>query len=183
MTGAMFAFIVFATIAFFGSLMVILKRNPVASAFALILVLFSFAGIYAILGAHFVAALQILLYTGAIMVLFVFVIMLLNSDEPENDLKKSSLPFKAVTALSLVGFGAVLVKSILSELTVTALNGPWTLEKIAESGGNVRVISEQLFTRFVFHFELVSFLVLAAVVATVSLHKRNKKSVNNRTAA
>ena len=63
-----------------------LKKNPVASAFSLVLVFFCFAGIYALMDAHLVAAMQVLVYAGAIMVLFVFVIMLLNADSPSLDM-------------------------------------------------------------------------------------------------
>ena len=60
----------------------VFKKNPVSSAFSLVLVFFAFAGIYALLDAHLIAALQVLVYAGAIMVLFIFVIMLLNADTP-----------------------------------------------------------------------------------------------------
>src|SRR3954454_15123932 len=78
-------FYLFAGMAVACALLVILKRNPVASAFSLVLVFFSFGAIYALLGAHLVAALQVLVYAGAIMVLFIFVIMLLNADTPSFD--------------------------------------------------------------------------------------------------
>src|SRR3954451_20319869 len=84
-------FYAFAGLAIACSLLVILKKNPVASAFSLVLTFFAFAGIYALLDAHLVAALQIFVYAGAIMVLFVFVIMLLNADIPSFDLGRSHI--------------------------------------------------------------------------------------------
>ena len=84
-------FYLFAGLAIACSLLVILKKNPVASAFSLVMVFFSFAGIYALLDAHLIAALQILVYAGAIMVLFIFVIMLLNADVPSFDLGSVSV--------------------------------------------------------------------------------------------
>jgi len=165
------AFIAFSTIAILGSLMVILQKTPVSSAFSLVLVFFSFSGLYALLGAHFLAALQILVYTGAIMVLFVFVIMLLGQDEPTTDLKESSLLFKGVATLGAFGLLSILLQAVFSAREITGA-GVYTDEKIAEGGGNLRSIAEVLFKDYIFHFELVSFLILAAIVATVALAKR-----------
>lgn len=172
--GAMIAFFAFSTIAIVGSLLVILKRNPVASAFALVLVFFSFAGLYAVMGAHLIAALQILVYTGAIMVLFVFVIMLLNQDTPVSDLKESSGLFKGVAALGCLGLTFVLVSAGIRARDVAPV-GIYTDDKVAELGGNLKAISELLFTDGLFQFELTSFLLLGAIVATIALSKRQRK--------
>ncbi len=166
-----FAFCVFSTIAIFGALSVVLKKNPVSSAFALVMVFFAFAGLYALIGAHLIAALQILVYTGAIMVLFVFVIMLLNQDTPVNDLKESSGLFKGVAALALAGLAMILIHTVLRAQDIVAV-GQLTEEKITAQGGNLRVVSEALFSDHVFHFELTSFLLLGAIVSTVALAKR-----------
>ena len=171
MDWSFFAFVVFATIAILGSLMVILQKTPVSSAFSLVLVFFSFAGLYAILGAHFIAALQILVYTGAIMVLFVFVIMLLGQDQKTTDLKDMSMVFKGVTTLGALGLMSVLIRAVTSTQNMTS-QGEFTDEKIAEMGGNVKAISEILFRDYQFQFELVSFLILSGIVATVALAKR-----------
>ncbi len=165
------AFIVFSTIAILGSLMVILQKTPVSSAFSLVLVFFSFAGLYALQGAHFIAALQILVYTGAIMVLFVFVIMLLGQDEKTTDLKESSLIFKGVTTLGALGLFGIFLRAIHSTNSIVG-KGEYTEEKISEMGGNLKAISEVLFRDYIFQFELVSFLILGAIVATVALAKR-----------
>jgi NADH-quinone oxidoreductase subunit J len=165
------AFVIFATIAILGSLMVILQKTPVSSAFSLVLVFFSFAGLYALLGAHFIAALQILVYTGAIMVLFVFVIMLLGQDEKTSDLKDTSLLFKGVTTLGALGLLSIFLRAVLGAKEISA-KGQYSEEKIKELGGNLQAISEVLFKDYVFHFELVSFLILGAIVATVALAKR-----------
>ncbi|NDG84024.1 MAG: NADH-quinone oxidoreductase subunit J [Proteobacteria bacterium] len=166
------AFSVFSTIAVFGSLMVVLKKNPVASAFALVTVFFSFAGLYAVMAAHLVAALQILVYTGAIMVLFVFVIMLLNQDSPIEDLKASSGAFKAIAALAV---GVLVYLLIRVALLARGLKPAGTLtdEAVVGMGGNVQVISESLFSDHLFHFELTSFLLLGAIVGTIALAKRS----------
>src|SRR3954471_14577372 len=92
-------FYLFAGLAVVCSLLVILKKNPVASAFSLVLVFFSFAGIYALLDAHLIAALQVLVYAGAIMVLFMFVIMLLNADTPTFDLGRAHIGVRLISAV------------------------------------------------------------------------------------
>src|SRR3954471_12066526 len=84
------------------ALLVVFKKNPVSSAFSLVLLFACFAGIYALLGAHLVAALQVLVYAGAIMVLFVFVIMLLNADEPSFDIGRSHILVKLLAGLAAV---------------------------------------------------------------------------------
>ena len=97
-----FFFYAFGGIAIACSLLVVLKKSPVSSAFSLVMVFFSFAGIYALLDAHLIAALQIFVYAGAIMVLFVFVIMLLNADVPSFDLGRTHLGVRvAAGGLSL----------------------------------------------------------------------------------
>jgi NADH-quinone oxidoreductase subunit J len=166
-------FCIFATIAIASALMVILKNNPVASAFSLILCFFSFAGIYALLGAHFIAALQVLVYTGAIMVLFVFVIMLLNADEPVKDLESTSR-FVVLTAAVLSGFLVWALFKLfgpIQSIQPRALHG---VDVITAAGGNVMAISAILFSDHVFAFELASFLLLGAIVATIALAKRKR---------
>ena len=171
MNWSLVAFAAFSTIAIVGSILVVLQKNPVASAFSLVLVFFSFAGLYALMGAHLIAALQILVYTGAIMVLFVFVIMLLNQDQPVLDLKESSALFKGATVLGLGGFVTILIRTILTVKNIHPV-GTLTDEKVAAAGGNLKVIAESLFNDHVFHFELTSFLILGAIVATIALAKR-----------
>src|SRR6476469_8798287 len=95
-------FYLFAGLAIACSLLVILKKNPVASAFSLVLVFFAFAGIYALLDAHLIAALQVLVYAGAIMVLFIFVIMLLNADVPSFDLGRSHLLLRIASGIGVL---------------------------------------------------------------------------------
>jgi len=104
-----FVFYPLAGLALSSSLMVIFKKNPVSSAFSLVLVFLSFAGIYALLGAHLVAALQILVYTGAIMVLFIFVIMLLNADFASFDLRHTSPVLKILNGLCVIGVLSLLI--------------------------------------------------------------------------
>ena len=166
-----FFFYAFASIAVICSLFVILKKNPVASAFSLVLVFFSFAGIYALLDAHLIAALQIFVYAGAIMVLFVFVIMLLNADVPSFDMGRTHLGLKAVAGLlSAVTLG-IFIWTFKSSAWNAAL-GPFTGDAIEASGGNTQVISELMFSEYILPFELTSVLLLAAIIGAVAIAKR-----------
>lgn len=170
-------FYVFAGLALACSLLVILKRNPVASAFSLIMVFFSFAGIYAILDAHLIAALQVLVYAGAIMVLFIFVIMLLNADVPVFDLGRSRFLTKALAGvLGIVLFGILTVAFQKSHFVPSG--GVFTPEQVETMGGNTQVLSELLFSDYILPFELTSVLLLAAIVGAVAIAKR--KLANGR---
>ena len=178
MNGSMIAFSAFSTIAIVGSIMVILRRSPVGSAFALVMVFFSFAGLYALMGAHLIAALQILVYTGAIMVLFVFVIMLLNQDSPVLDFKESSALFKGIAGLGTLGLVSVLINTALRASGMQA-TGIYTEQRITALGGNLKAMAELIFTDSLFQFELTSFLLLGAMVATIALSKRNRKGAES----
>src|SRR5262252_8021150 len=83
MTGALIIFFVLAALAVLGAISLIVQRHPIHSALSIIVVMVALAGLYLLMGAEFVAAVQIIVYGGAIMVLFVFVIMLLNAGEEE----------------------------------------------------------------------------------------------------
>ena len=170
-----FFFYLFAGIAIASSLFVILKKNPVASAFSLVLVFFSFAGIYALLDAHLIAALQILVYAGAIMVLFIFVIMLLNADVPSLDLGRSHGGVKilaSVLCLTLLGIFIWAFKNTPTSVNVSQ----YTPERVKALGGNTQVISELLFSEYILPFELTSILLLAAIVGVVAIAKRKLAS-------
>ena len=166
-----FFFYAFASIAVICSLFVVLKKNPVASAFSLVLVFFAFAGIYALLDAHLIAALQVFVYAGAIMVLFVFVIMLLNADTPSFDMVRTHLGLKIMAAaLSVITLG-IFIWTFKSTAWNAEL-GPFTSEAIEASGGNTQVISELMFSEYILPFELTSVLLLAAIIGAVAIAKR-----------
>lgn len=166
-------FYLFAALAVAFSFLVVLKKNPVASAFSLVLVFFCFAGIYALLDAHLIAALQILVYAGAIMVLFVFVIMLLDQDVPSFDIARSHIQFKIGATLLAAALFGLFVWSFQNTPTPAA-TGAFTLEKIEAAGGNTRVLSELLFSDYILPFELTSVLLLAAIVGVVAIAKRHR---------
>lgn len=172
------AFYLFAGFALAFSLLTVLKKNPVASAFSLVMVFFSFAGIYALLGAHLIATLQILVYAGAIMVLFVFVVMLLNSDAPSFDLRRTPFLFKVASGLVLITM-LVLFTRVFKGSSPSPLPGPYTAEAIQAAGGNTQVISELMFSEYILPFELTSILLLAGIVGAVALAKRHSYQTKN----
>ena len=170
-------FYIFAGLAIFCSLMVVFRRNPVSSAFSLVLVFFSFGAIYAMLDAHLIAALQILVYTGAITVLFVFVIMLLNADVPSFDLTRSALGPRLYGGVVGVALLSAMFLMLFKNTEMPGVSGPFSVEAIEQAGGNTQVLSEVLFSEYILPFELTSVLLLAAAVGTVALALRKKKPV------
>jgi NADH-quinone oxidoreductase subunit J len=165
-------FYLFAGLAIAFALATVLKKNPATAAFSLIMVFFSFAGIYAVLGAHLVAALQVIVYAGAIMVLFVFVIMLLNADVPSLDIARTPTFVRALGAtISLVLLGCF-VWAFKNSPTLAGTAGKYSPEQVIAMGGNTRVISRLLFSEWVYPFELTSALILAGIVGAVAIAKR-----------
>jgi NADH-quinone oxidoreductase subunit J len=164
-------FWVVAALAIGSALLCITRKSPVASALWLVNTLFQLAAIYVLLDAHFIAAVQVLVYAGAIMVLFLFVIMLLNLGRSgPSDIKG---PWGKVIAG--VG-GLVLVSELIVLRNVTP---PWwlqlppgTVERAVAERGAVRVVAEPLFQGYLVPFEITSVLLLAAIVGAVVLAKR-----------
>ncbi|MHC1706819.1 MAG: NADH-quinone oxidoreductase subunit J [Bacteroidales bacterium] len=163
-----FLFYFLAVFAVLMALMVVLSRNPVASVIHLILCFLAVAGHYILLNAQFLAVVHIIVYTGAIMVLFLFVIMLLN-------LNKSNEPHKSfLTKISAVISGGllflVLMASLRGAADITALN-PFD-EKI----GLVKNLGIVLYRQFLIPFEVSSVLFISAMVGAVLLGKREPSS-------
>jgi NADH-quinone oxidoreductase subunit J len=165
-------FYVLAIFTLVSAIGVILNKNPVVSAISLILHLLSIAGFYALMGAHFVAAIQILVYAGAIMVLFLFVVMLLNlkSDELETPrIPNSERIFLFLTIFAFAMIAGVILKGGMdprvSESVVTGLDG-------AES--NTYQVGIQLFIKYLWPFELASLLILLAIIGSIVIAKKDK---------
>jgi NADH-quinone oxidoreductase subunit J len=176
------AFYLFAGSALAFSVLTILRKNPVSSAFSLVLVFFSFAGIYALLGAHLVATLQVLVYAGAIMVLFVFVIMLLSTDVPSLDIARTPTWFKALAGMVVLGLFALMTR-VFRTSPVEVRSGVYTPEAVASAGGNTQVLSELMFSEYVLPFELTSVLLLAGIVGAVAIAKRHNKKGSGHASA
>jgi NADH-quinone oxidoreductase subunit J len=142
------------------ALMVIFSRSPISSILYLVLAFFSLAAFYVLLGAQFLAAVQIIVYAGAIMVLFLFVVMLLNLKQIE---EKGKTILKAI---GVVTAGILLILFILVTKNLTIQTSP--------SGGLVptKSLGELLFTRYLIPFEIASVLLLVALVGAVVLVKK-----------
>jgi NADH-quinone oxidoreductase subunit J len=148
-------------------------KSPIAAALSLIGLMVALGGIYAMVGAHFVAALQVLVYAGAIMVLFVFSIMLLNLNEEgsEVDVGKAKTWLTGFVSVAIFGM-TYLGFQRFTEFEGRPLLGEFTLERIREMGGNLDAVSGLMFSKYFFHFEAISLLLLVAIIAALVLAKR-----------
>jgi NADH-quinone oxidoreductase subunit J len=163
MTPELILFFVLAGVTLLGAINLIVQTHPIHSALSLIVVMVALAGIYLLLGAELLAAVQIIVYAGAIMVLFVFIIMLLNAGKEE----RTSLS----RAASWVGVPlAVLLTVVLGWRMAQSAPVP---VMGAETVPISRGLSELLFTSYVFPFELTSILILVAILGAVVLAKRD----------
>ena len=167
-------FFTFASVSVLGSLVVIGQRNPIYSVLALILSFFGLSGLYVLLEAPFVAVVQIIIYAGAIMVLFLFVVMLLNVPREGESEWDQAHPYYRPWPLRI---GAVLSVLMVVEL-VWALSRTSGLNVgVAEQRPGVSSVAELgrvLFTDYMFAFEVTSILILIAMVGAVSLAKKRE---------
>jgi NADH-quinone oxidoreductase subunit J len=166
MTPQLVVFFVLAALAVGGALSLIFQKHPIHSALSLIVVMVALAGLYLLMGAEFVAAVQIIVYGGAIMVLFVFVIMLLNASIEEHTSISKIAGFPGLLlAFALTGFIAATIAR--STDSVQAASQPGTM-------ASTRDLSTMIFRDFVYPFELTSFLILVAVLGAIVLAQREK---------
>lgn len=159
-------FYVFATMTLLCGVLVIanpFSRNPVTSAMCLVLTIISMAGLFVLLHAFFLAAVQILVYAGAVIVLFLFVIMLLDLKAEE----RRRIKFFGVAA-GLLSVGAILIIFIKS-LRSTPLDGAAS----PSIEGDTAALGKLLFTNYVLPFEVVSVLLLVAMIGVILLSKKN----------
>ncbi len=164
------AFYLFGAVAIAASLLVIAQRNPIYSVLLLIASFGALSGLYVLLDAPFVAVIQIIVYAGAIMVLFLFVVMLLNAPHEDTEFDERVHPLLRSGPMR---FGALLALVLGVELW-------WALARGAETGAfpggavtSVRVIGRSLFTDYAFPFEVTSILILVAMVGAVVLARRD----------
>ena len=162
---------IFAALAIGGAIGMIAGRNPVASLLFLVLTFFSLAAIYVLLGAHFIAAAQIIVYAGAIMVLFLFVIMLLNlGHDYQSDMRRGGWIVVGFVSAGVIGY--VLSRNLtMPNLIVNNGNGA-TIDASVRDLGAVGAIAQPLFRDFMVPFELTSILLLVAAIGAVLLAKR-----------
>ena len=160
-------FYVFATLALvFGSLVIAnpFSRNPVTSAMFLVLTIASLAGLFVLLHAFFLAAIQVLVYAGAVMVLFLFVIMLLDLKEEERRRIKLFAGIFGVLAVGMIAW--IMTRTIL-------FVHPAGRIAVSRVDGSPTALGTQLFTQFALPFELVSLLLLVAMIGAILLSKKD----------
>jgi len=157
-------FLILAAVVVAGALSLIVQRHPIHSALSLIVVMVALAGLYLLQGAEFVAAVQIIVYAGAIMVLFIFVIMLLNAGEEERSNVSRLARF----------VGVPLGIAFLVEVAYWIGRATAHLGTPPEEMVSTRELSSLLFREFVFPFELTSFLILIALLGALVLARREE---------
>ena len=163
-------FLVAAAVVLAGALGVVLSSNPVHSALMLVMTLFGIAVLFVALEAHFLAAVQVIVYAGAIVVLFLFVIMLLGVDKAEN-LRTEPLGGQrpAAGVVAMVGLGLVVLLGIRTAQVTGARAVTGTLDG---NEPNLELLGRVLFTDYLFAFEATSALLVIAVVGAVVLSRR-----------
>ena len=159
-----------AAMALATALLVVILRNPIYCALSLVGTFFALSGLYLLLQAQFIAAVQVIVYAGAIMVLFLFVIMLLDvGHEPPPWLRRDA---------PRLALGIGLITLLLLELAVAigsmasrGIRGPYTSE-LVNAVGNTQLVGRLLFTDFLIPFEITSVILLIAIVGAMVLARR-----------
>jgi len=167
-------FLVFAVLAVAGGLGTITRKNVVHALILLVFTFINIAAIFFLTQAYFLAVVQILVYAGAIMVLFVFVVMFLNLrtfQEQEQTHRGQRWVALALSVLVLAEFVI-----ILAGITFTSAKGGFTPEAVAAAGGSTRVFSDALFNQMLLPFEVASVILLAAMVGAIILVKKEKSA-------
>ena len=172
----LFVFVVAAAMVLGGGVGVIVRSHPVHAALSLILTLFGVAVLFVAQEAHFLAAVQVIVYAGAIVVLFLFVIMLLGVDNAEDlhiEPFKVQRPVAAVVGAGLVSLiGLAIIVSRKAAVPVVTQSQAVQDAALDPHDGNIRALARDVFSDRVLAFELTSVLLVIAVVATVMLARR-----------
>jgi NADH-quinone oxidoreductase subunit J len=173
--GVALAFWVFAIASVAGSIFVITRRNMVTAVMGMVGTFFAIAALYAMLYAHFLAAIQVLVYAGAIMVLFVFVIMILNRPEEE------PWALQGVAGKGLAGAALLYLVYRLASVLWTVKDQPHgAAEPITPGGfefGSTKAVGKVLFTDYLFPFEAISIVLLIAVVGAIAIARPAQAAV------
>jgi NADH-quinone oxidoreductase subunit J len=168
------AFYVLSTVAVAAAFMVIAARNPVHSVMFLITTFFSAAGLFILMGAEFLALLLVMVYVGAVAVLFLFVVMMLDVDFAE--MKKGFLQNLPV--------GAIVAAILLSEMilvgaaSLTGENN--TVKPAVEGKSNIQALGDVLYTEYAFFFEAVGLILLVAMIGAIVLTLRTREGVKRQ---
>jgi len=167
----MFVFVLATAMVLVGAIGVITRSNPVHAAMSLVLTLFGIAVHFVALEAHFLAAVQVIVYAGAIVVLFLFVIMLLGVDKSE-DLAVEPFPIqRPLAAVVGVGLAGLVIAAVVRARDTLVIG-----TQIESDGDrNIQQLADNLFSDHVFAFEFTSILLIVAVAGTVLLTRKSKK--------
>jgi NADH-quinone oxidoreductase subunit J len=163
-------FVVAAAMILLGAIGVVLSRNPVHAALSMIATLFGVAIAFVAQGAQFLAAVQVIVYAGAIVVLFLFVIMLLGvdrKDAPTRDPLRLQRPLAVIAGLATVG---VLIG--ITGWSWNATGGPSQSSPLSDAGSNISKLADSIFTQYLFPFEITSILLVIAVTGAVVLARK-----------
>jgi NADH-quinone oxidoreductase subunit J len=167
-------FILFALVALASAVVVVAHPNPVYSTISLVVTLISLAVFFVLLGAPFIAALQILIYTGAILVLFLFVIMLLNVAEEATHPESGRTVQRGLAVLGAVAFAVLLGLGVWSSFRGTSFG------KLDADFVSLRTLAVALFSEYLLPFEIVGLLLLVAVIAATVLARKPPKEEESR---
>jgi NADH-quinone oxidoreductase subunit J len=171
--GEQLVFWLLAVLTVFFALFTVTRRNPVTAVMSLVGTFFCLAGLYATLDAHFLAVLQVLVYAGAIMVLFIFVVMILNREEV------SPVVVRPGRIVALIGAAYLLVKF----WHISDIGVPLTRAAVPVTFGTVASIGDLLFRDFLYPFEAISLLLLVAIVGGVIVSRSHQKEMDAEQAA
>jgi NADH-quinone oxidoreductase subunit J len=167
-----FHFYLFGIIAVVSALLFVTRKSPVAAALWLVSVMFSLAAMYILLDAQFIGAIQVLVYAGAIMVVFLFVIMLLNLGHPSELADARGTSWKLAAGLVGLALLAQVLTLARARIPDTMALAPGLVGKDIAARGAIAPIAQPLFTEYLLAFELTSILLLAAIVGAVVLGRR-----------
>ena len=161
-------FIYFAAVIVISAVLMITRRNPIHSVLLMLLLFFHIAGLFVLLNAEFLAAVQLIVYAGAILILYLFVVMLLNVDK-ERSVKRANRYWPVIA-----GFGIV----IASEIVLLIVRGKFAVDagQLMKPGfGSVNALGVELYTNYLVPFEIASVILLVGLVGAVMLAKKVKE--------
>lgn len=160
-------FLYFAVVVVISAILTITRRNPVHSVMYMLLLFFHIAGVFVLLNAEFLAAVQLIVYAGAILILYLFVVMLLNVDKERIAVRANRYwPW-------MIAFGAIVV----GELMLLIANGLFPADSgqpMKLSSGSVMALGDELFTRYLVPFEIASLILLVGLVGAMMLAKKGE---------
>jgi NADH-quinone oxidoreductase subunit J len=161
-------FLYFAAVIIVSAVLMVTRRNPIHSVMFMLLLFFHIAGVFVLLNAEFLAAVQLIVYAGAILILYLFVVMLLSVDRETQAVRANRFwPW-------LVGFGFV----IAAEISLLVLRGTFPANRglaVKNPGAGVRELGVELYTKYLVPFEIASVILLVGLVGAVMLAKKKVK--------